>query len=181
MRKILSVISITFLFGFICVQTDMVLTENSIGEIGLPFDKSVTVKSLQKAFPNFEISKEIGEQDGPDFPLYDVKNDDATVLFFAMNPESTNELDYVLIKSPIVQDKYGLRVGDSYQKIKELRGQVEHYTDYHQHTYVYATNSNIRYEINGDVTLSADTDFENIKLTEEQIRDFKITQILWRQ
>lgn len=162
---------------------DLVLYEDSLNDIKIPFDNNKNLlDNLQSKLSPYSVKKETGQQDGPDFPLYTVQKENKEVLFFSMNPEDTFKLDDILIKSSLVKDMYGLKVGDSYSEIKNRRkGNLKNYTDLHQHTFIYTDNSNIMYEIIGDLNLPADTDLDNIKLTEEQIKDWKIENIVWRK
>lgn len=79
------------------------------------------LNSLKKAFSTYTITKERGQQDGPDFPPYSLKHGTKEVLFFAMEWEDPLTLDRIIVKEPLVKDKYGLKVGDGYDKIKKLR------------------------------------------------------------
>lgn len=98
-----------------------------------------------------------------------------------MDWEDTLKLNEIYIKVPVIKDQYGLKVGDGYQKIKNLRhAGLKTYTDYHQHTYAFFKTSNILYEISGDVFLPDTIDFDDLKLTEEQMKDWTIEYIIWR-
>ncbi len=156
--------------------------ENRIQDIMLPFEKEEMLQQLKKTFSNMSVTKKMGQQDGPDFPLYELKKGTDNVCFFRMDSEDTLKLNDVYIKESLIKDQYGLCVGDKYQKIKELRkGKVKTYTDYHQHTYAYLDKSNIMYEISGDLSLPDTVDIENLKLTEDQIKDWIIEYIIWRK
>jgi hypothetical protein len=165
------------------VRTDtIILYENRIDRITLPFRKVEMLTELKKEFAGFTVTKEIGQQDGPDFPLYSIKERDNEICFFGMDSEDTLKLNEVYIKQAIVKDQYGLKVGDGYQKIKTVRSKnTKTYTDLHQHTFVYFDNSNIMYEISGSVFLPDTVDFENLKFTEEQIKDWTIEYLIWRE
>lgn len=156
--------------------------ETNIQGINLPLARKDLINELRLAFKNYIVTKEIGQQDGPDFPLYSIKIDKNEVLFFAMDSEDTLKLNEIFIKSPTVIDQYGLKIGDSYQEIKEKRkGTIKSYTDYHQHTYVYLDSSNILYEIFGNITLPDTVDFDNLHFTEDQIKDWTIQHLIWRE
>jgi hypothetical protein len=137
---------------------------------------------LTKEFTTLKVTKETGQQDGPDFPLYSIHDSRKTqICFFAMDPEDTLQLNEVYIRDRSISDQFGLRVGDDYRKIKKLRKQnAQNYTDLHQHTFVYFDNSKIMYEITGSVFLPDSVDFDNLKFTEEQIKDWKIEYLIWR-
>ena len=157
----------------------IVLYEDRIKSIALPFGRREMLPELKKEFKGLTITKETGQQDGPDFPLYSFKEGKNEICFFAMDWEDTLKLNEVYIKQPLIKDQYGLKVGDDYQKIKRLRnGNAKTYTDLHQHTFVYFENSKIMYEISGSVYLQ---DTDNLEFTEEQIKDWTIDYILWRE
>lgn len=164
-------------------KTDtIILYEDRIKNVGLPFGKRDMLTELKKDFAGLTITKEIGLRDGPDFPLYSIKVGYEEICFFAMDSEDTLKLNDVYIKHPLIKDQYGLKVGDTYQKIKNVRDkEVKTYTDYHQHTYAYFKGSNITYEISGDVFLPDTVDFENLKFTEQQIKDWTIEYLIWRK
>lgn len=154
--------------------------ENRINEILLPFPHQEMLEKLKQSFRPFEIVKEMGQQDGPDFPLYSIKNGETEICFFSMDSEDTLKLNEIYIKEPLIKDEYGLKVGDGYLKIKELRGEIKTYTDYHQHTYVFIDESNILYEIS-NIDLGSDTvDVENPKFTETQLENWTIEYVIWR-
>ncbi len=161
----------------------IILSEDFINNIAIPFERKEMLGDLKESFRGFDVSKKTGQQDGPDFLLYSLKQNNENILFFGMDWEDSLRLNDIFIKSSIVKDEYGLKVGDGYWKIKELRtGEVKISTDYyHQHTYAYIDDSNISYEILGDVFLSDTADFENLKLTEEQTKDWTIYNLIWRK
>ena len=162
---------------------DLVLYEDSLNGIKIPFETNDNLLYyLQSKLNPYSVKKEIGQQDGPDFPLYTVQKEELEILFFVMDSEDTLKLNDIYINSPLVKDMYGLKVGDSYSEIKSRRkGNLQNYTDFHQHTFLFTDNSNIMYEITGDISLPANVDLDNIKLTEEKIKDWKIENILWRK
>ncbi|MTI30863.1 DUF1131 family protein [Xanthovirga aplysinae] len=156
--------------------------ENRINEIPLPFPRKEMLEKLKKSFIQLGVTKEIGQQDGPDFPLYSLKNGETEICFFAMDWEDTLNLNKIYIKDALIKDEYGLKVGDSYQKIKKLRkGEIKTYTDYHLHTVAYFDNSNLSYEISGEASIPDTIDIKNLKLTEKQLKDWTIEYIIWRK
>lgn len=163
-------------------KDSIILYEDHMGDIPLPFPKREMLNELRQAFASLVVQKEIGEQDGPDFPLYSLKGDDGEIAYFSMHHEDTLQLIEVHIGDPRVKDEYGLRVGNTYQKIRQLReGKLKTYTDYHQHTYAYFDNSPISYEISGDDMIANTVDQEDITFTEEQMQDWTIQFIIWRE
>ncbi|MFY0675633.1 MAG: DUF1131 family protein [Bacteroidia bacterium] len=156
------------------------LFEDSINGLSLPFSNDVTLADIDFAFNELKVFKEIGMQDGPDFPLYSVKNGNDVILYFFMDWEDTLKLTDVVALDSAFKDEYGLTIGNSYTDIKNKRPNVKAYTDYHQHTYVYDDNSNIRYEIYGKATIPENADMENLVFTEDEMKDWKIERIIWK-
>jgi hypothetical protein len=78
------------------------------------------------------VSKETGQQNVPDFPLYSVKREQREILFFSMDSEDIFLLNNIYIKDTLIRDVYGLKVGDSYNTIVNKRGkEFKNYTNYH--------------------------------------------------
>ena len=79
-------------------------------------------------------------------------------------------------------DEYGVRVGDSYSQLKEKRKiEFQNQSDFHQHTYLFNENSNIYYEIAGDLNEVQIENIENLELTEDQLQKWTVDKILWRK
>ena len=163
-------------------KDSITIYEDRIGNIPLPFPKREMLDELKQSFKTFTIVKEMGQQDGPDFPLYALKRGDKELGYFSMDYEDSLKLNEVYIQDAMAKDEYGLRVGDGYQKIKKLRGgEIKTYTNYHQHTFAYIENSHIFYEIFGDALIDDTIDVEEIEFTEAQLKDWKIEYIIWRE
>ena len=160
----------------------IVLHEKSLNGILLPFPRKEMITLLQEKFSGFTVTKETGQQDGPDYLFYSVMDKDTGICSFTMDAEDTLKLDRIYIEHPTIKDQYGLKVGDDYSKIKSLRkNTAKTYTNpHHQHTFVYFDNSNIMYEISGDVFLPDTVDLENLSFTEEQIKDWTIDYVIWQ-
>ncbi|WP_271785027.1 DUF1131 family protein [Aquimarina algiphila] len=163
----------------------IVIFENRIDTFPIPFQEKDILMGLKSYYKSYNVEAKIGQQDGPNFPYIDiVKNDGNSVMFFSFDYENKNKLDEIRILDSIAADQYGIRVGDSYQKIVEKRkGDFKNSTDYHQHTYLYAENSNIYYELTGDITITEDMleNLEELELSEEQLQKCKVEYIIWRK
>jgi hypothetical protein len=94
-----------------------VLYERGINNLTLPLERREVLPDLRNAFVGLTVTKEIRQRDGPDFLLYSINDEIGEICFFAMDSEDTLKLREVHIKTPLVKDQYGLRVGDGYQKI----------------------------------------------------------------
>src|SRR5688500_9152166 len=62
----------------------IILYEDRIETIRLPFEKKEMLAELKNEFAGMTVTKEMGQQDGPDFPLYSVNAGDNDICFFAM-------------------------------------------------------------------------------------------------
>jgi len=163
-------------------KDSIILYEDHLGDIPLPFPKREMLDELRQVFANLVVEKEVGEQDGPDFPLYSIKRVDGEIAYFSMHHEDTLQLVEIHFGDPFVKDEYGLRVGDSYRTIRQLReGKLKTYTDFHQHTYAYLDNSQIAYEISGEHMTTNTVDQEEVTFTEAQLQDWTIEFIIWRE
>jgi len=160
-----------------------ILREASINGIPLPVNRSSVLSEIKRAFEGFNITREKGQQDGPDFPMYLLSTDSVEILYFAMTPEDSLKLTDIQVTSPLIQDEYGLKVGDGFKDIQDKRkGTPKIYTYFsHQHVWVYYDSSNIYYEINGQAYIPDTVDINNFQFTEEQIKDWKIIRLIWRE
>lgn len=162
-------------------KVTLVISESHFGEIALPFPQNEMIDSLRTSFTQYSVTKEIGQQDGPDFTLYSIQSDVQELAYFEMDWENRLKLNAVYIKAPIIKDEYGLSVGDDYQKIKKHRkGALQLISDYHSHTYVYIAGSNIKYEMVNGSPRPNQSDQLNKALTEEQLMEWRIKQIIWK-
>ena len=163
----------------------IVLSENKIDTFPIPFQEKDMFLDLKSYYNSYKVEAKIGQQDGPDFPYIDIlKNDGNSVALFSFDYDNKYKLDEIRIVDSIATDEYGIRVGDSYQKIVERRkGVFKNSTDYHQHSYLYAENSNIYYELTGDLTITEDMleNPEELDLSEEQLQKCKVEYIIWRK
>lgn len=158
----------------------IILYEDRIKGIGLPFDKRDMLEDLKEQFDGYTIVREMGQQDGPDFPLYTMSDKGQAVCFFELDFEDTLKLNRIVVRKPIIKDQYGIKVGDNFQKIKKLReGDIKLYTNYHQHTYASLDSSRIKYQIDGYISLPDSVDIVDLKLTDDQVKDWIVEYIIW--
>lgn len=159
----------------------VVLSESKINDIALPFPLKDMTEDLASLFHDCSIKKEVGEQDGPDFPLYSIKCAGKQIGFFAMHDTDTLTLDDIYIKDSIIADQYGLRVGDDLSSIKKNRGSgLIGFDPYHLHMYYYFADSRISYELVGRLRTFDVEDVADIVIEEKDIADWKIQYIIWR-
>ncbi|WP_149303806.1 hypothetical protein [Pareuzebyella sediminis] len=162
-------------------QGKLLLFEDHIGTIPLPFPRKNMLSDLREAFRPLTVTKEIGQQDGPDFPLYSIRNGSKEVAYFSMDFEDTLALVELRINSEWIADEYGLSVGDKFSKIKKQRkDKLNTYSDEHGHTYVSIKNSQIGYEIS-DTAPPANAPDDALDQVSHNIREnWEITTVIWR-
>ena len=159
----------------------IILYEDSITGISLPFSKGDMLGEMRDAFSGYQVSKQVGQQDGPDFPIYIVADGAEELIVFAMNWQDTLQLDVVYIKSPVVSDQYGMRIGSNMVQIQSARNDslMTQY-DYHEHTYVYSEDSRIVYDMESTENLSDTVPFANETAPSRAPSSWTIRQIIWR-
>lgn len=163
------------------IDTSIILKENEVAGLKLPFEERDIRSGISQAFKNYDVKKIIGQQDGPDFIYYSVLDNFGKEIYsFNMDFENELKLDKILTESEKVRDQYGLSIGDTYAKIKQLRGyNIKHSTSPVEmmETVAYYDNSNIIYEINGDYKDVNGTGEEK----DSQVNDtWKIKYIVWK-
>jgi len=164
---------------------EIVLSENRLDTFSIPFPKGNTLRVLKNHFTPFQVENKLGQQDGPDFRYILISKDKETpVAYLNFNSENEFELDEIKLVNPLAIDQYGVRVGDTYRQVLSKRkADFKNSTNYHQHTYLYTTDSNIYYELLGDFVFTEEM-LENLKdleLTEEQLEMCKVESIIWRK
>ncbi len=138
---------------------------------------------LQSEFPNSNIEKELGQQDGPDFVLYSLSTDNKEILYTSMLPEDSTVLNSITFLSPNIKDIYGQTVGTAAQQIIESRSNINFYADVHQNIYAKAENSNIEYRLRGNLKeLNDGTYFsEDHTIEKSQVYDMFVEHIIWHK
>ena len=155
-------------------KQNLLLSNNALGPLKLSQDMRLDLAELKRLFPAYSVKSGIGEQDGPDYRYYEVSDSSDVVFHIKAQDDDPKKIDILYVQSPLVTDKYGLKIGMTYEDIKRLRPALTHKTDYHFHTYMMHPDENIRYEISGDFEGPDKTDF-----SENEIRDWTIERLLW--
>lgn len=164
------------------VFPEIVLRENSIDTFSLPFPEKEMLPLLKHFYKSYKIERKIGHQDGPDYEFIDISRKGKSILFFNFDSENKYRFEDIYVTDAIIVDQYGVRVGDTYAELKKKRkSKFNNSSNYHQHTYLYTNNSNIYYEIIGNLQNSEETDIEKLVLTEDQLKNWKVANIIWRK
>jgi len=159
------------------------LQENSIDSFPLPFPEKDMHIPLENYYKLYRVKSDIGQQDGPDFRYIEILRLDTPIVYFNFDSENELIINRIIVHDSIITDQYGLSVGNTFEKIKQNREKGKIYFDpYHQHVYYYYENSNISYEINGNLEIPADVkSVEDIIITENDVKDWTIKYIIWRK
>jgi len=162
----------------------MILYESSLGKIEMPIGLDLFLSKLQKNY-SYQVSKEIGQQDGPNYPYIKIENKDKTPLIYInYDGDKPDQLNDIHVLDSSITDEYGVKVGMNYDDVIKLRGnRFSNQSDYHHHTYLYDTTSSIFYEITGnfEVTEEMLESIENMVLNEEQLQKCSVARIIWRE
>ena len=159
----------------------IILTDSSIADIPLPFPREEMLPRLESAFEGYTVTKEIGQQDGPDFPLYEVMDGEETIMFFAMHWEDTFRLEAVHVQSSVVVDEYGNSVGDGLEGIWSVcRDELRSQRDYHGRVYAQCAGMRLLYQLEYDQNLPDTAAAGMFVIPEEEVSNWTITEIQWR-
>jgi len=159
----------------------VIISEHKINNIALPFPQEDMTKELESVFKSCEVTKEIGQQDGPDFPLYSITCGEKELCYFKMDYSDTLNLDAVYVKNPKIRDQYGLTVGNNFSDIKAKRGKgYIQFDPYHFHMYYYYSDSKLYYELTGNLRSFDVDDVSEVIIKEVDIVDWTIEYIIWR-
>jgi len=158
----------------------VVLKEDSINDLDLPFPERDMYKELSSHFQNFKVFDKIGIQDGPDFRMISLVKEEKEILYFKFSPENKLLLDEVVATDSVVSDEYGIKVGSRVSDvIKKRDSDFRVHTDYHQHTYLIDDNSRISYEIDLNFNIS-DGRLGSIEVSVlEALKNSIIQRIIW--
>ena len=160
---------------------EIVLYENSLDSFTLPFPERSMLLPLRQYYNSYSVEAKIGEQDGPDFVYFEILRSESPVIFLSFNYKNEYQLEEIIIEDSTALDQYGVRVGDTYSELKQKRNvDFENVTNYHVHTYLYTDNSNIYYEISGNLTEAGPDNLEDLVLTEQQLESWVVDKIIWR-
>lgn len=163
-------------------RSQKILNENSIGNIPLPLPRKNMVPDFKKFFSDKNVKKEVGKQDGPDFPMYSVYNQEILTSFFAMDPEDSLMTYSFVTTDNAISDEYGIKVGDPISKIIESRDTgIITFDPYHFHIYYNYSNSNISYELEGELHTPAAENLDDIILTHNDVNSHTVQSIIWRE
>jgi hypothetical protein len=162
----------------------ILLTESELGKMELDkLSKVNLIGEVNTHFPQFQVSKELGQQDGPNFDLYEITEKKERIFFIAMKYDNESLVDYLTIESRMIEDVYGLRVGSTTSQILKNRPDLEFFADLHFNVYAASKGSRIQYRLKGDLLSLNDSTFvaEDFSVSEWQVEAMEIEYLIWRK
>lgn len=152
--------------------SELILTENTLGNFELEKGMALDELKIKEAFSHVNVSKNLGEQDGPNYYYYEIGSE--VVL---TTPNTENEivsLLYIQEESGIT-DEYGVTTGMRYEEVKEKRLDM-HISTEHYHIYLYKKGSNIAYEMSLEDYNGPDKE----EYTFDDLKNSKVSSIIWK-
>ena len=135
-------------------MTEILLTETKLGDLELDMLKENNILTgIKSRFPDFQITKTVGQQDGPDLNLYQVFYYGQEIFFISMDSYDTTLVQDFWTNNKIIQDEYGITVGQKIESALEKRPNLKFHSDLHQNIYATEKNSKIEYRLTGDLRL----------------------------
>lgn len=154
-------------------KNKLILTEKTFGEFNLKKGMTLEESEIKKAFSDFEVSKNIGEQDGPNYFYYKIGTE---AILTTPNTESDTLSQVFINEQSKVIDEYGIKLGMKYSDIEKKRPNMNISTE-HYHIYLYKEGSNIAYEISLENYNGPDKD----EYTLDDIKNYsaKVVSLIW--
>lgn len=152
----------------------LILTEKAFGEFNLEKGMTLEESEIKKAFSNFDVSKNIGEQDGPNYYLYNIGNE-AVLATIDIENKVLSELR--IEEKSKISDEYGIKLGTAYNDLNNKRPNMNISTE-HYHIYLHKKGSNITYEMSlGNYN---GPDKEKYSLEDIKNNNSKVIRIIWK-
>lgn len=153
------------------------LDEQGIGSLALSTQMELGKEHLLKKFPELVITEQKGQQDGPEYDYLSVAKSGSELFRVNLGNKPTHkakELSSVIINSPELVDRYGVRKNVSVVELMELRPGGKLTTGSHFHTTVYYPNSHISYQICCNTNGPDKTDW-----TMDEVKNWRVQSIIW--
>lgn len=137
---------------------------------------------LRNYYKPYLVEAGIGEQDGPNFTYIGIlKDNHDPIAYLNFNYDNEFKLEDIRIVSETAIDQYGVRVGTTLSELINARDTgVIDFDPYHFHIYYSYENSNIFYELEGELHTPGVENVEDIVLTHDDIASHTIQSIIWR-
>lgn len=153
-------------------DSTLVLSEEYLGSLPLNNKKILDVYELRETFEGFEVTKNIGEQDGPDYFYFNIGD---KISINTASTENQNLYQVWIKENSTVPDVYGVKIGMTYNELVEKRKNLKISTE-HYHVYLSEEGSRIAYEMSLGDYKGPDKDNYSI----EDIPNSKVIAIIWK-
>ena len=166
------------------IANKILLTESKLGNLNLMDLKDENIEEkIKSAFPDFQLIKSIGQQDGPDFNLYKINHLKQDIFLIWMDSYDSNVVQEILTKNKIIKDEYGMFVGQSIDSVLIKRPELNFHSDLHYNIYATEKSSNIAYRLTGNFKSLNETEFVSADYSVEkwQIKGMTIEYLIWRK
>jgi hypothetical protein len=112
--------------------TEILLTETKLGDLEInKLNENNILTSIKSKFPDLQITKTVGQQDGPDFNLYQVTHYEQEIFFISMDSYDTTLVQDLWTNNKIIKDEYGITVGQKIESALEKRPTLKLHSDLH--------------------------------------------------
>ena len=165
-------------------MSEILLTETKLGDLELnKLTEKNMLTEIKSAFPDFKITKTVGQQDGPDYNLYQITQSKQEIFFVSMDSYDTLVVQDLWTNNKIIQDEYGVTVGQKVESALEKRPTLKFHSDLHQNIYATEKNSKIEYRLTGNFKTLNDTTFfaADYSVEKWQTEEMEIEYLIWRK
>lgn len=163
---------------------NLILTETNLGSIDLNSLNGSNIDSIIKSnYKSFQIKKEIGQQDGPNFKLYNVRIQNEDFFFISMDTFDSLLVQDIWTNNPKIKDKYGVHVSSSIQDVIQQRENLQFHSDLHYNIYASTNGSKISYRLSGNFKSLNDSLLINkdYSVNKNQITEMEVEYIIWKK
>lgn len=164
--------------------SEIILFESTLGDLHLNELNAHNIRSeIQEAFSDFDLKKKIGQQDGPDYGLYEISKSDGKCFYISMDSYDTTLVQDIWTKSIGFKDEYGVSVGFSVDSALKQRPNLVFYSDLHQNIYANVPASKISYRLTGDFKMLNDSAFvyNDFSVDKWQVEGMEVEYLIWKK
>ena len=159
-------------------NTELLLTKQGLGPI--KGNSKLDVKAIKQLLPNYDVNLKSYEQDGPTLKAIEVSKGGALLFVLSedINQEKPGLIGKITVHNSQIKDSYGLKIGDSYQKILRKRKNLQHQRDDHYHSYLGDPQDPIYYELHWEYSKDYQGP-DRETLTPEELKATTIESLVW--
>uniref|UniRef100_UPI00260DC5A3 hypothetical protein n=1 Tax=uncultured Aquimarina sp. TaxID=575652 RepID=UPI00260DC5A3 len=140
-------------------------------------------RELELTFPKFKVQKEIGQQDGPNFNLYEVTYLNEQIFFVSMDSYDSNIVQDLSTKHVKIKDEYDVSIGLTVDSLIINRPNLSFRADLHYNIYASQKNSKIEYRLKGNLKTLNDSliTADDYSVKKWQIEGMTVEYLIWRK